>query len=159
LSKYFLVIVSILSVAGAITWWFIDPSRILEVVTAILVVACPCALALSFPFVYGSAIRKFGRNGLYFKNSEEIKKLNDINHLVFDKTGTLKKDRTEGVVYQGKPLTVEQKSALFELTRQSTHPYSKIIAQHLANDIEMISTVTDFKELTVKGVQAKNEAG
>lgn len=159
LSKYFLMIVSILSLAGAITWWFIDPSRILEVVTAILVVACPCALALSFPFVYGNAMRKFGRNGLFFKSSEEIKKLNDIDHLVFDKTGTLTKDRTEGVVYEGKTLTPEQKSALFELTRQSTHPYSKSITQYLSNDIEINSGVTDFKEVTGKGVQAKNKKG
>ena len=159
LSKYFLIIVSILSLAGAITWWFIDPSRILEVVTSILVVACPCALALSFPFVYGNAMRKFGRNGLFFKSSEKIKKLNDIDHLVFDKTGTLTKDRTEGVVYEGKPLTPEQKSALFELTRQSTHPYSKSITQYLSNDIEINSGVTDFEEFSGKGVQAKNEQG
>jgi Cu+-exporting ATPase len=159
LSRYFLIIVSILSLAGAVTWWFIDPSRILEVVTAILVVACPCALALSFPFVYGNAMRKFGRNGLYFKNSEEIKKLTNINHLVFDKTGTLTKDRTEGVVYEGKDLTPEQKSALFELTRQSTHPYSKSITQFLAKDIAISSSVTDFEEVKGKGIQAKNEQG
>lgn len=159
LSKYFLIIVSVLSLAGAITWSFIDPNQIVEVVTSILVVACPCALALSFPFVYGNAMRKFGRNGLYFKNSEEIKKLNDIDHLVFDKTGTLTKDRTEGVVYEGKMLTPNQKSALFELTRQSTHPYSKSIAQFLANEIEISTSVTNFEEVTGKGVQAKNEAG
>ncbi|MEX1192115.1 MAG: heavy metal translocating P-type ATPase metal-binding domain-containing protein [Brumimicrobium sp.] len=159
LSKYFLIIVSILSVAGAITWWFIDPSRILEVVTAILVVACPCALALSFPFVYGNAMRKFGRNGLYFRNSEEIKKLTDIDHIVFDKTGTLTKDRTEGVIYEGEPLSAEQKSALFELTRQSTHPYSKSITQFLADDIAVLASISDFQEVTGKGVQAINEKG
>jgi Cu+-exporting ATPase len=159
LSKYFLIIVSVLAVAGAITWSFIDPSRILEVVTAILVVACPCALALSFPFVYGNAMRKFGRNGLYFKNSGEIKKLNDINHLVFDKTGTLTKDRTEGVVYEGKELTSLQKSTFFELTRQSTHPYSKSIAQHLANDVDIKTSISDFKEFTGNGIQAVDENG
>ncbi|PKR79776.1 heavy metal translocating P-type ATPase [Brumimicrobium salinarum] len=159
LSKYFLIIVSIVSAAAAITWAFIDPSRILEIVTAILVVACPCALAISFPFVYGNALRKLGRSGLYFRNSHEIQKLNKINHIVFDKTGTLTKDRIEGVIYEGEELSPQLIAQIYALTRQSTHPYSKSITKHLEEGVEQIDAITDYKEVSGQGVQAITSTG
>lgn len=159
LSKYFLIIVGTVSTAAAITWSFIDPGRILEIVTAILVVACPCALAISFPFVYGNALRKLGKSGLYFRNSHEIQKLNIINHVVFDKTGTLTKDRIEGVNYEGEEMSVELMGQVFALTRQSTHPYSKSITRFLEEKVEHIDTITDYVEVSGQGVEAKTIDG
>jgi len=159
LSKYFLIIVGILSISAAITWSFIDPSRILEIVTAILVVACPCALAISFPFVYGNALRKLGRSGLYFRNSHEIQKMNQVNHIVFDKTGTLTKDRIEGVDYEGESLTPTLMGQVYALTRQSTHPYSKSITQYLESFVEQVDDIIDYEEVSGQGVQAKTLNG
>jgi len=159
LSKYFLIIVGVVSVAAAITWSFIDPDRILEIVTAILVVACPCALAISFPFVYGNALRKLGKSGLYFRNSHEIQKLNKVNHIVFDKTGTLTKDRIEGVSFEGKQMSQELMGEVFALTRQSTHPYSKSITKFLEDKIDNIDEIADYKEVSGQGVEAKTAKG
>jgi len=159
LSKYFLIIVGIVSTAAAITWSFIDPSRILEIVTAILVVACPCALAISFPFVYGNALRKLGRSGLYFRNSHEIQKMNQVNHIVFDKTGTLTKDRIEGVSYEGKEISTELMGEIFALTRQSTHPYSKSITKFLEDKVNHIENIVDYNEVSGQGVEAKTSNG
>ena len=156
LTKYFLIIVFIVSSAGAIAWSFIDPTQIIEIVTAVLVVACPCALALSFPFVYGNALRKFGNNHLYFKNTFEIEKLNAIDHLVFDKTGTLTKDRTNGVQFS-KELTQEQIDAAYALTKQSTHPYSKSISNYLKTFVKNGVSIFEFHETPGKGIEAKLE--
>jgi Cu+-exporting ATPase len=159
LSKYFLIIVGVLSIAASITWAFIDPDRILEIVTAILVVACPCALAISFPFVYGNALRKLGKSGLYFRNSHEIQKLNSINHIVFDKTGTLTKDRIEGVNYEGEELSAALIGQVFALTRQSTHPYSKSITKFLEDKVDVIEAVTNYTEFSGQGVEVKANNG
>jgi Cu+-exporting ATPase len=159
LSKYFLIIVGVLSIAASITWAFIDPDRILEIVTAILVVACPCALAISFPFVYGNALRKLGKSGLYFRNSHEIQKLNSINHIVFDKTGTLTKDRIEGVNYEGEELSAALNGQVFALTRQSTHPYSKSITKFLEDKVDVIEAVTNYTEFSGQGVEVKANNG
>ncbi|PWH81281.1 heavy metal translocating P-type ATPase [Brumimicrobium oceani] len=159
LSKYFLIIVGVLSVAAAIIWAFIDPSRILEIVTAILVVACPCALAISFPFVYGNALRKLGKSGLYFRNSHEIQKMNKVNHIVFDKTGTLTKDRIEGVNYEGEELSSQLMGELFALTRQSTHPYSKSITKFLEDKVDHVDAITEYNEVSGQGVEAKTANG
>ena len=139
-------------------WSFIDPHEIVEVVTAVLVVACPCALALSFPFVYGNAMRKYGNNGLYFKNAHEIEKMHHINTLVFDKTGTLTKDRTEGVVFDGE-LTPAQIEQTYALVKQSTHPYSKSIGKFLSDSVKEGVHVVNFKEYPGKGVEAELETG
>lgn len=158
LSKYFLIIVFTIALIGGITWFFIDADKVIEIVTAVLVVACPCALALSFPFVYGNALRKFGKEGLYFKNSFEIEKLNSITHIVFDKTGTLTKDKTEGIQFSGQ-LSSYQIDAAYSLTTQSTHPYSVSISEWLRHSVSEGVEIIDFKELPGLGVEAKTKTG
>lgn len=155
LSKYFLIAVSLVASGAATAWWFIDPSQIISIVTAVLVVACPCALALSFPFVYGNALRKLGRNGLYFRDSSEIQNLNKIDHIVFDKTGTLTKDRIDGVIYIGEVLSDEIHSSALELTRQSMHPYSKSISKYLAEESGRATPVSNFQEISGMGVKGE----
>jgi Cu+-exporting ATPase len=155
LSKYFLIIVGIVATAAGITWYFIDPTEVVSIVTAVLVVACPCALALSFPFVFGNALSKLGRNGLYFRSSSEIQKLSSIDHIVFDKTGTLTKDRIEGVKYEGIALSEEILASALELTRQSMHPYSKSIANYLSEISGKVALLQDYEEISGMGVQGK----
>ena len=88
LSTYFLIGVIIVAVASAILWAFIDSGRIVSTVVSVLIVACPCALALSRPFTFGNTMRKLGKNGLYLQNTEIIEDVNLVTDIVFDKTGT-----------------------------------------------------------------------
>ena len=69
IAKYFIGVVFVVAALSAIAWLFIDPSRITEIVVAVLIVACPCALALSSPFTYGNIMKLMGRKGLYLKNT------------------------------------------------------------------------------------------
>ncbi|MGB0369647.1 MAG: HAD family hydrolase, partial [Flavobacteriales bacterium] len=102
-----------------------DPTNWLNTTTAVLIIACPCALALSIPFTYGSILRHFGRHGFYVPSVEAIAKLGEVNHVVFDKTGTITIRKGDSVHFSGNIITHDQLIALVNVSRQSLHPLSK----------------------------------
>ena len=81
----------------------------INVFTAVLIVACPCAIALSIPFTFGNAMRIFGRNKFYLKNSSVVEMLAKINSIVFDKTGTITESGKSDIIYSGKILNHSSK--------------------------------------------------
>lgn len=130
ISQYFTLIVIAVAILG-FTFWAIkgEYHTAIFVFTAVLIVACPCALALSIPFTFGNTMRIFGKRGLYIKNTDVIEKLSHINNIVFDKTGTLTQPNQNKVIYSGTELSESEKEAVFSLTRQSTHPLSTALSQ------------------------------
>ncbi|MGB3781163.1 MAG: heavy metal translocating P-type ATPase metal-binding domain-containing protein [Tunicatimonas sp.] len=87
--RHFTVVILAISAATAAYWYIHDPRVMLNAATSVLIVACPCALALSIPFAFGHALRLLGKHGLYLKNTEALEKLAGVDHIVFDKTGTI----------------------------------------------------------------------
>jgi Cu+-exporting ATPase len=158
LTRFFLIAVFIVAIIAAAVWMFKDPYRIPEIVTAVLVVACPCALALSFPFVYGNSMRKLGNNGLYFKSAFEIEKLKYIDQVIFDKTGTLTKDKTESVYFEGE-LTQEIIDMVYAGTKESTHPYSRSINSFLKDKVVNGVAIAHFEEVPGKGWNMRTTSG
>ena len=88
-ASYFVSSVIILSAIVGLIWWQIDASRSLEIVLAVLVVTCPCALSLATPAALTVAIGRLAREGLLVTRSEAIEKLAGVVNVLFDKTGTL----------------------------------------------------------------------
>lgn len=130
ISKYFTLTIIAVAVAGFIFWAFRGEIKTaIFVFTAVLIVACPCALALSIPFTFGNTMRIFGKNGLYIKNSDVIEKLSHITTVVFDKTGTLTQPNQNKIVYSGEPLSDEERDAVVSLAKQSTHPLSNAVSK------------------------------
>ena len=80
-SKYFTIIVLLIASISAIVWYSTNPSLALNAFTAVLIVACPCALALSTPFALGNTLRIFGRNKFYLKSTNVIEKLAAIDSI------------------------------------------------------------------------------
>lgn len=76
---------------GAGVFWVVtgDASRGIKAFTSVLIVACPCALALAAPFTLGTAQRLLARQGLFLKNAQVLEHMARVNTVVFDKTGTL----------------------------------------------------------------------
>jgi len=132
ISKYFTLIIVAIAVSG-FAFWMIrgDVHTAIFVFTAVLIVACPCALALSIPFTFGSSMRIFGECGLYIKNASVIERLSHINTIVFDKTRTLTKPNENKIEFMGEAFSAEEKDAIYSLAKQSTHPLSIAIVNSL----------------------------
>src|SRR5690606_1983548 len=79
LSRYFTYIVLSIALITGIFWWIQDSSKIWPAVTAILIIACPCALLLSNTFTNGTILRIFSRNGLYLRNAQAIEAMASID--------------------------------------------------------------------------------
>ena len=85
ISKYFTFIILGITLLAGIYWYQIDFEKMFQVVSAILIVACPCALALSTPFTMGHIMRILGRNKMYVKDAHTIEKMAKIDTLVLIK--------------------------------------------------------------------------
>ncbi|MFY0643973.1 MAG: heavy metal translocating P-type ATPase [Bacteroidia bacterium] len=131
IARYFTAAVLTIAVAAGVIWYLIDPSRIPFVFSAVLIVACPCALALSAPFTYGSILRVFSKNNFFVKTANSIQQLGESELVVYDKTGTLSYSTQKQVSYVGEELSEVEMQILRSAVEQSTHPVSNSIAQSL----------------------------
>ena len=153
ISKHFTIVVLSIALIATGIWLVYDASRALSVFTAVLIIACPCAIALAAPFTLGNMLRIFGRHKLYLKNAQVIEKLAKINNAVFDKTGTITTTQQSELTYEGELLTSKQESALKSLLRNSNHPLSRKIYDEL-DEVEVLE-LESFYEFTGKGVEGE----
>ena len=151
ISKYFTWAVLAIALLSGVFWAYRDASQIVTVVTSILIVACPCALALALPFTFGHTLRIFGKHGFYVRNAEVIEKLKNLSTIVFDKTGTLTYQKARKVSFVGR-LDGFEKELVASLIINSSHPLSRIIADYLSQ--EKTHPVQDYQEVTGKGAKA-----
>lgn len=152
-SKYFTLVILVIAVTAASYWMLNDSGKGWQVFTAVLIVACPCALALSAPFTNGNALRIFGRNKLYLKSADIAERLSDVNTIVFDKTGTLTEHGNGEVKFYPDSLSAEEHAMIYKLVENSTHPISKKIMNSLDSGDVNIS-VENFQETAGAGIEA-----
>jgi P-type Cu+ transporter len=151
LSKYFTYVLFTLAALTAIYWWVNDPSKILPSVSAMLIVACPCALLLAATYTNGNLLRIFSNNGLFLRDATIIEQLGNVNHIVFDKTGTLTQGSSHFIT-SGHQLCDSEKDMLFNVVRSSQHPYSKALAASLG--ARQTLEVSGWMEHSGKGIEA-----
>lgn len=150
-ARIFTWIVLAIAALTATYWYFVQPSEMWLVLTSVLMVACPCALALAAPFTYGSMLRAFGRNQFYLKNADVIERLAVVDAVVFDKTGTVTHGQEPKVTFVGRLNEVEQ-AAVRQLTSYSTHPLSVVVNKSLKKRASI--AVTNFREIPGRGIEA-----
>jgi Cu+-exporting ATPase len=152
LAKYFTVVLFVLAGITAIYWSVADASRIIPAVSAMLIVACPCALLLSSTFTNGAVLRALSDNGLYLRDAQVIETLGQIDHVVFDKTGTL----TQGVMLQyaawSTELNEDEAAWVCSVAAESSHPRSRALVEFLGP--RKHCTPSDWRELPGAGIQA-----
>lgn len=124
-------------------WGLSDMALLMDAVTAVLIVACPCALALSVPYALGNARRLLAKAGLYTKSTETLEALAAVDTIVFDKTGTLTHQGTGSGHFVGEPVGAEVEEAVAALVAQSSHPISRMIAGLLGPSSCAISGYTE----------------
>lgn len=151
-SQYFTPILLALSLGAALFWIIMgDGHRAWSAFTAILIIACPCALALSSPFTLSAALSIFDKNKCYVKNTITVEKFAAIDQFVFDKTGTITSPKAIEIGFQGN-LSDEERLMVASVCHNSTHPLSREIVKsiHLKSPLP----VDGFEELSGKGIQA-----
>jgi len=127
IGKYFTVTILIIAVITLVYWLVTDKSTAFNSFTAVLIVACPCALSLAIPFTYGNLLRLAGSMGFYIKNVETIERTQQTDLIIFDKTGTITDHQKIKLSWKGKKLSSFHKSLVKSLAFQSGHPLSKAI--------------------------------
>jgi P-type Cu+ transporter len=153
ISRYFTLIVLLIASSAAIYWYLHDPHRIWNAVTAVLIIACPCALLLSSSFTNGNILRILSHHRFYLRNAQAIEDLARVNHFVFDKTGTLTSGEKQEIIYVGTGLTSRQKTVFAALAAQSNHPLSMALANHLPKSRHM--QVDQFRETEGMGITGR----
>ena len=153
ISQHFTLVILAIALVSGTYWYFKNPMTAINVVTSILIIACPCALALSAPFTLGNMIRIFGKHKFYLKNATVIENLAQIDTLIFDKTGTITSTQNQDVTYEGTLLNDTETEQLKSILRASNHPLSRTLYNHLKG--VTIQECLDFEELPGKGIQGK----
>ena len=154
ISKYFTFIILGITLLAAIYWARIDMEKMWQVVSAILIVACPCALALSAPFTFGHIMRILGRNKFYVKDTLTIEKISKISTIAFDKTGTITHQKKAEISYEGAEIQEFDLKNIKTLLKNSNHPLSKSLYEFLDVQEEYFP-VENFKDIPGKGYEAE----
>ncbi|HWA25553.1 MAG TPA: heavy metal translocating P-type ATPase metal-binding domain-containing protein [Lacunisphaera sp.] len=151
----YLIAILGVAVAAGVGWWLLshDAERTWAVVTAVLVVSCPCAVGLAFPLAEEMATVALRRHGVFVREADLWPRLGRIRKLIFDKTGTLTLETpalaNPGVLDQ---LTPPARAALLALVRESPHPVSQSLLENLL-------TRADFVKETAPAGRITEEAG
>lgn len=153
ISKHFTIAIIAIAFVAASVWFFIDSRESIQVFTAVLIVACPCALALAAPFTLGNLLRIFGELKCYLKDSVTLEKMAHLDSIVFDKTGTLTKMGDMEFEYLGTPLSNLEKILLSSTLRASNHPLSRSLYSQM--NIDSHEQPQEFKSEVGKGVWAQ----
>lgn len=151
ISKNFTILVLLIAFISITFWLYLDVSKALNVFTSVLIIACPCAIALAAPFTLGNLLRIFGKQKFYLKNAKVIEQLASIDTLIFDKTGTLTTNNESKISYEGLPLKQYEKRVLKSALRVSNHPLSRTLYQTFS-DVEVLQ-IDNYNELIGKGIE------
>ena len=160
-SGYFVPVVVIISVITFIIWsiWGPEPAYVYALVNAIavLIIACPCALGLATPMSVMVGVGKGAQNGVLIKNAEALEKMDKVDTLIVDKTGT---------ITEGKP-TVETVSAfndvlsetevlryIVSINSNSEHPLAEATVKYGKEHNTKVWKSEGFSAVTGKGVHA-----
>lgn len=124
IAGWFVGIVIMLAGLCALLWWWVDPSRVFNNTTALLIVSCPCALGLATPMAISVAIGRASRRGILVRHGEALELLARRGTLWLDKTGTLTKNQVEIQGYRGDESARRFAGAV---EAHATHPYARAI--------------------------------
>ncbi|PIA77629.1 copper-translocating P-type ATPase [Gaetbulibacter sp. 4G1] len=161
-SGYFVPVVVFISIITYTVWaiWGPEPAYVYALVNAIavLIIACPCALGLATPMSVMVGVGKGAQNGVLIKNAEALEKMDTINTLVVDKTGTITEGRPTVETIGAFTDALSNRELLqyiVSLNTHSEHPLAEAtVAYGKAQNAEIIKS-ENFSAVTGKGVEAK----
>lgn len=154
MGTYFTYVVLTIAFASLLYWWPKDSARAIYAFTSVLIIACPCAIALAIPFIMGNGVRILGRSKAFVRHPQVIENLAFVDRLVLDKTGTITYAEQSEIRWVGQALTEADTRAIAGLARQSIHPLSRNLVRFLGEPPRALQ-VLDFEELAGQGLQGQ----
>jgi Cu+-exporting ATPase len=159
ISRYFSTVILLVALATFFVWWFWPHSfdRAFMVGISVIVIACPCALALATPVATLIGLNLGGKRGILFKEAAQLETMAKTQMLILDKTGT---------ITQGKPEVVSStlfkeldKALLLALCSSSLHPIAQAVAAHLKYEEPALRPLAlhTSKQLPSRGIAAVHE--
>ncbi len=168
ISKSFSVIILILSFGTFIVWYFFGLDlgfdykgadhfeKSFIVAISVIVIACPCALALATPIASLIGIFELAKKGLLFKEAKFIEILANTNTLVLDKTGTITKGKLKVVKAKILDDNIHKLNLLYSLLDSSSHPISQSVKKYLDENYSLQDKeLYEIKTISAKGIVAK----
>jgi Cu+-exporting ATPase len=154
-SRRFTILVLAIALGSAVFWAASGLGlRGIRSFAAVLIVACPCALALAAPFTLGTAQRLLARRRVFLRNALVVERLARVDTIVFDKTGTLTEPGQRRIWFEGEPLSAAETGRVGSLAAHSAHPYSSRIARWLGGTAAP-EAVDEFQETPGEGIRGK----
>jgi len=158
LSKYFSITILSLALASFIGWYFYNGNfeNALIIAISVIVIACPCALALATPIASLVGVSWLSKEGLLFKEAKFIETFAKITTVVFDKTGTITQGKLK-VINSSLDLNDDQLNILYSLTSSSTHPVSVSVKDYLEQNYKNLKELElqNIKQISAKGLEAQ----
>ena len=154
LAGAFTISIIFIAIGAGILWSLDSWEKGVRVFSTVLIIACPCALALSQPITFGHLLRKLGKKGIYLKSASTIPLFTHIKHIVFDKTGTLTINRKTVNPEVFQQLNNDEVNAFFSLANESAHPYSVLISKSLSALGAQSIELENLEEIKGKGLIA-----
>ncbi len=160
ISGYFVPVVIVISIITFILWKFLGPEPTLVYAfvnaIAVLIIACPCALGLATPMSVMVGVGKGAQEGVLIKNAESLEKLNKVDVLIIDKTGTITegKPSVQEVVSTSNYTSDDLIQFVASVNSQSEHPLAEATVLFAEkNEISPLK-IDDFDSITGMGVKA-----
>lgn len=154
IAQYFVAATLLVAITVFSVWWMIEPERAFWVTLSVLVVTCPCALALATPTALAVTNATLNRQGVLITRGHVLEGLAKATHIIFDKTGTLTEGRLElkHQIWLADPQDPRRERAVAlaaALESYSEHP----IARAFVGQRDPQDQVSDLEAITGQGLQ------
>lgn len=154
LAQKLIVTVFAIAILFFLFYFNTDPSEAFNRSLALIVLACPCALAFGSPLALGLALKKAQKMGILLKDATSLERILQVKNIFFDKTGTL----TEGALSlshsEPKKIETDLKNIILSLEATSYHPIAFALRKSWEHPTNLFK-VEDHQEILGRGVRGK----
>jgi Cu+-exporting ATPase len=156
LSKVFSIAILSIAILTFLSWYIYNGFFENALINAIsvIIIACPCALALATPIASLMGISWLAKKKILFKESKYLETLSKVTTVVFDKTGTLTKGKLNVLNMSETNLNSDTLNMIYSVVDSSNHPISQAVKGYLENEYQNLvsHTLEDFKTVASKGI-------
>lgn len=165
-ASLFVPTVMVVAVLTALAWFNFGPepplTHMLTTATAVLIIACPCALGLATPISTMIGVGRAAASGVLIRHGESLQRIGELTALVVDKTGTLTEGRAQvaaSVVMADETPRTDHRALLAGLESASEHPLAEAVLAHCRAGSAHPVRVTHFRARPGRGVTATGPGG